>query len=452
MLLIAATVLTILLLGGETGYRNIYISKVFGRVMAENNGTEYVAYENMRLADGYALTTGTGSYTRLNLDDDKYMKLEQDSRVLFTNVGSANSHVTAITLESGAMTAELVNPMTEEESFVVNTPNAVLAVRGTFFRVEVYYDEDGSVITDVYVYGGVVSCRRIIPDGTIANEEVLVEKGYKARIKMDEIVTIFVEEDIEHQLGDDVDPIDVDKVSDNDIVDIYNASYHGHSMFLETGELWQEIVDRGIDINDFYSVYDFGEVPPYTQEEEAASESETGTAEGETTYDTDTTVNTSETSDGETAEDTTDLTEEESENVTVSTEEAVNLPSEETAAGDDSAYVPQETSTTAATTSKSTAVTVPEVTSTTVGTTFRNPIITVPVSTSQTENPSETSDSQSEEDPETTTSATVSEETTEPEETTTATSASGGDFARSDYYTRSNYVRNNYAPKLHYTA
>ena len=291
VVLTAAIVLIILLsAGGETGYRNISVSKIFGNVIAENNGNEYEAYENMRLADGYALNTGTESYTRLSIDDDKYLKLEQESRAEFRNVGDAKKHMTAIYLAHGTLTAELVNPLKEEESFVVNTPNAVLAVRGTFFRVEVSFDDTGDAFTNVYTYGGAIDCHRIMPDGTEVEEHVTVNQGYKARIKMDEIITIYIEELIEEQ-GDDVDPIEVTEISNSDIVDIYNASYHGHSMFLTTRELWQEILDRDIDINEYYSVYDMGEIDEYImtsepeegQTEVSTAASESFTAEAATT-------------------------------------------------------------------------------------------------------------------------------------------------------------------------
>ena len=313
IVLIAAVIVIILLsAGGETGYRNISVSRISGVVMAENNGNEYEAYENMRLADGYALTTGVDSYSRLVLDEDKYMKLEQGSRAEFRNVGDAKNHITSIYLAYGALTAELVNPLKEEESFVVNTPNAVLAVRGTFYRVEVSYDINGDAYTDVYTYGGAIACHRIMPDGTEVDEEVMVNQGYKARIKMDEIITIYVEELIEYEPGDDVDPLSVNEISDDDIVDIYNASYHGHTMFLSTKELWQEILDRDIDIEEYYSPYDMGEIEPYIESDENESGENTSadstdgahtdTSETTAAADTSDTEDTSQSSDTETAD------------------------------------------------------------------------------------------------------------------------------------------------------
>ena len=262
----AVAVCIFLFAGSDSGYRNISITEVYGSVTAENGGKTYEAYKNMRLAGGYVLTTDSDSYSRMVLDDDKYMKLEQLSRALFEDLGSSKQRRTSIRLENGALTTEIVSPLSEDEDFIVNTPNAVLAVRGTFFRVEVRFDEDGVAYTDVYTYGGKVVCKRVLPDGVVLDEEVAISAGYKARIKMDDVITVYVEE-LAEESEDNVDPIDVDDISDGILVDIYNASLNGHEMFLTTAELWHEIKDRNIDLGRYHSVYDGGDIPPYDGDE-----------------------------------------------------------------------------------------------------------------------------------------------------------------------------------------
>ena len=283
-IIIAAAALAIILIAvlmfsafnAEKGYRSISVSEIVGNVMTENNGKKYEAYKNMRLEGGYALTTDSDSYTRMILDDDKYVKLEQLSRAVFEDLGNKNRRRTSIRLENGVLTNELVSPLRDDESYVINTPNAVLAVRGTFFKVEVRYDESGEAFTDVYTYGGTVACKRVMPDGTVVDEDVLINSGYKACIKMDEIITVYVEEVIEYAEGetenddgvkeeihDNVDPIELSDISDSDLVDIYNASKNGHKMFIDTADFWNEIVARGIDLSEYHSAYDGGEIAPY---------------------------------------------------------------------------------------------------------------------------------------------------------------------------------------------
>ncbi len=269
-IIIAAVCLAIIVLalvlffvfGGEKGYRTISISDVFGSVMTENDGKEYEAYENMRLTDGYILTTDNDSYTRMILDDEKYVKLEEKSKASFEDLGTKKKKSTVIRLEQGVLTNEITVPLEKEEIYEVNTPNATLSVRGTFFRVEVREDENGDAYTDVYTYGGTVACKRIMPDGTVVDEEVLVHEGYKACIKMDEVITVYVEEIIEEK-GDDVDPLNVKSIPDWDLVDIYNASIHGHKMFCEADILWNEIENREIDIDKYTSAYDKEKIEKY---------------------------------------------------------------------------------------------------------------------------------------------------------------------------------------------
>ncbi len=87
VLIAAAVVLFIILKNQPAGYRSISITDIIGKVITENDGKTYEAYKNMRLADGYALNTQADSYTRMLLDDDKYVKLEQNSRALFEALG-----------------------------------------------------------------------------------------------------------------------------------------------------------------------------------------------------------------------------------------------------------------------------------------------------------------------------------------------------------------------------
>lgn len=262
LLIAAAAAAFFAIKSNSAGYRSISISEIFGRVMTESGGKTYEAYKNMRLADGYALTTDTESYTRMLLDNDKYVKLEQQSHTIFEALGDSKQHRTSIRLEKGALTTEITKPLKEDESYVVNTPNAVLAVRGTFFRIEVKTDVNGDEYTDVYTYGGTVACRRVMPDGSIVDENVLVPAGYKACIKMDEIITIYVEEQIE-QTSDNINPLELSGIGEDDLVDMYNASRLGHDMFLPTAELWDEILHRDIALDDHRSVYDGGKIPPY---------------------------------------------------------------------------------------------------------------------------------------------------------------------------------------------
>ena len=246
---------------GDKGYRTISIIEVSGNVGVVKDGIEYKAYVGMRLQEGYEIVTSGDSYVRLVLDDDKYVKLESGSKLKFETLGMMGSGKTKLSLERGALTTEVVNPLGEDDEYVVNTPNAVLAVRGTFFRVEVVNLGQEEVSVVVITYGGCVASQRIMPDGQIVDEEVLINAGYKTTISMTTNDTFYVVEEVEGAqdvTGDgelDRQPIGIEGISDEDLVDIYFATRNGHKLFLTEKEVWEYLKARDVNIEEFKSVY-----------------------------------------------------------------------------------------------------------------------------------------------------------------------------------------------------
>ena len=263
VVVIAVAMLVLLLTkDDQKGYRTISVSKIVGTVTAENNGKTYDAYANMKLKEGYALSTKSDSYVRMVLDADKYIKLEENSKAKFASLGEKNSGYTVINLEYGAITNEIASSLSEDEDYIINTPNAVLAVRGTFFRVEVALNEKGETLTDVYTYGGAVKSQRVLPSGEKVEEDVQVEGGYKTTISMDAEDTIYVVERVEEG-KENTEPFTLADVPEADLVDMYVASINGHEMFVETKDIWYGIETRDIDIDDYTSNRDEKKVPVY---------------------------------------------------------------------------------------------------------------------------------------------------------------------------------------------
>lgn len=244
----------IMLFGKQDGYRTIKVFEVSGRVGVVHNGIEYEAYPGMILTEGYSIVTSSDSYVRLVLDGDKYIKLEEGSKAVFEQLGMFGSGKTTINLERGVILNEIVRPLKAEESYIVNTPNAVLAVRGTMFKVEVSVNKSGDKNTKVYTYGGAVASKRIEPNGNIIDEEVLIESGYKTTVKMDDIETIYVVENVESE-KENTDPIRMTDISDEDMIDMYHASKNGHDMFITMDDIMEELEIREIDIEEHSSVY-----------------------------------------------------------------------------------------------------------------------------------------------------------------------------------------------------
>lgn len=261
-------------LNSNKGYRTISVIEVSGAVSIVKDGIEYSAYPGMMLQEGHEIVTSGNSYVRMVLDDDKYVKLEAGSKAVFETLGILDSGKTKIKLERGSIASEIVNPLTEDEEFVINTPNAVLSVRGTFFRVDLGVDKNGDITSDVMTYGGKVASKRVMPTGDVVEEEVLIDAGFKATINMTQGDTHYVveneegekvivepvkPEDTDEPSGNVILPIqqiNIEEIPDDDLVDIYFAAENGHEMFVPVEEVKIKIEEKNINLDEKKSVYD----------------------------------------------------------------------------------------------------------------------------------------------------------------------------------------------------
>lgn len=255
------TAATVFFTKNNEGYRTISVIETSGNVVVVKDGIEYRAYSGMMLQEGYEIITSGNSYVRMCLDGDKYIKVESGSKLVFEKLGFLGSGKTKINLERGSMTSELVAPLKENEDYVVNTPNAVLAVRGTFFRVDLKPTESGELVADVITYGGSVATKKIEPNGEISKEEVVVDAGRKVCINMDQEKTSYVvggvkiEDDSDTQGVVKTEPIKVEDISDEDMIDIYYSVQNGHKLFVTEEEVQEKIKERKIEIEEYVSVY-----------------------------------------------------------------------------------------------------------------------------------------------------------------------------------------------------
>lgn len=179
----AAVVGGVIFFNQEKDYRQIQVYQVEGTAYVDRQETKGIeAYENMQLQSEDILNVSTDSYLQLKLDEDKYLLLEPDTRIRLEASGNSTDSRTKIHLEQGAVVSNLENPLSPKSSYEVNSPNSTMAVRGTVFRVEVTYGEDGVSHTKLSVYEGKVGSRLVFPDGSISDEEVSVAAGSQVRI------------------------------------------------------------------------------------------------------------------------------------------------------------------------------------------------------------------------------------------------------------------------------
>lgn len=192
----------LLLRGKDTAYRSVEIYSLEGTAVIHRDSIgEIAAQENLMLQSGDKVEVGKDSTIRLKLDDDKYVLAEENTVFELVAEGTAEESKTVLMLQQGAITSEISNPL-ERSSYEVSTPNSVMAVRGTIFRVSVVLDADGKAKTIVTTLEGVVAARLIHPDGTVAEDEVLVESGYQIIIGNDEVQSYYEGEPEEVSIKD----------------------------------------------------------------------------------------------------------------------------------------------------------------------------------------------------------------------------------------------------------
>lgn len=182
-------------------YRSILLYEIEGTAKIEREGTgEFDGTENLYLESGDQLTVESESFTRLRLDEDKYVMVEENSALSIEAAGTREDSRTKIHLTKGAIINEIQNPLSAGSTYEVTTPNSIMAVRGTLFRVEVYYDENGEIFTKVSVFEGKVSSRLIYPDGTM-EEEVITGNGREVIIHSNQELTEYLgeERDIKYE-------------------------------------------------------------------------------------------------------------------------------------------------------------------------------------------------------------------------------------------------------------
>lgn len=165
---------------GQDSYRSILIYQLEGSADIEREGSGNIrAAEDLYLESGDRLTVADNSSVRLKLDDDKYVMAEENSILSIEAAGNEADSKTKIQLEQGAITNEIQNPLSTDSEYEVNSPNSVMAVRGTIFRVETEIDEEEEVNTKVSVFSGKVSMGALLEDGTIG-DEILIGAGEEA--------------------------------------------------------------------------------------------------------------------------------------------------------------------------------------------------------------------------------------------------------------------------------
>lgn len=184
--------IVIFLMNREESYRVVKIYELDGTATVTREDTgEIEIYPNMVLASGDEVWLKEGLMT-LKLDEDKYVYVEENTRFSLQAKGNAADSETSINLIEGAIVNEIRSPLSEEASYEVHTQNSSMSVRGTTFRVAIYYDEEGTLFTKVSVFDGKVQTQLVYKDGTKADPR-MIEVGKETVIFEDDTNTNYLE-------------------------------------------------------------------------------------------------------------------------------------------------------------------------------------------------------------------------------------------------------------------
>ena len=195
VLISLAVFLAIRFTGSKNSYRSIQIYELEGKVSIDRQGVGSMdAVENIYLESNDRVEVSEGSYIRLKVDGDKYIMVEENSIFSIVAEGTKEDSKTSINLEQGAITNEIQNKLSKKSNYEVTTPNSVMAVRGTVYRVGVIKGKNSEIYTKLTVFEGEVSTRLITPDGVIEDETVIVKGGKEITIHMDDEKTSYLSE------------------------------------------------------------------------------------------------------------------------------------------------------------------------------------------------------------------------------------------------------------------
>lgn len=188
-----------ILLTGKDAYRTISVEEVNGTSIVQNEKQESnQAYEGMHLMSGDDVNVEAASDMTLLLDMDKYVYAEENTHFWLEAEGDSEKSKTRIYLDEGAELNRLSTKLTEGESYEVDTPNSVMAVRGTVFRVSVYYDENGVAWTQIDVYDGEVEISLKTLEGDFNGVKETFTAGQSALIRAGADYSEFVMDEENH--------------------------------------------------------------------------------------------------------------------------------------------------------------------------------------------------------------------------------------------------------------
>ncbi len=130
--------------GKKERFRSAKVIAVRGTATLSRGEDSFAVYEGLVLQSGDRLTTQADGRVDLKLDEDKFVLLEENTAVSLLLEGDPQKGAIILQQTRGTVHHAIENPLAEEDSYQVHTPDAVMAVRGTEFDTIVTQTDAGS--------------------------------------------------------------------------------------------------------------------------------------------------------------------------------------------------------------------------------------------------------------------------------------------------------------------
>lgn len=195
IVLVSTGVVATVVLTKDDSYRTIAVEELTGQIMITDGSNNLQdAYKGMHLESGDAVTVKEDSNMTLLLDMDKYVFADEGTKFWVEATGNSekSNTKTKIHLEEGSVLCRLDSKLGDDEAYEVETPNSVMSVRGTIFRMSIYKDEKGENYTRIDVLEGAVKVDLHTEDGKKNGEGGTIEAGQSGLVHSNPEISEFV--------------------------------------------------------------------------------------------------------------------------------------------------------------------------------------------------------------------------------------------------------------------
>lgn len=225
---IAAAV--ILNIGGKNAFRNITVLDTLGSisVFREAINDTMEAYVDMNLESGDQVSVGPASELDLKLDDDKFVYVEENTKMYLQSEGDSENSKTVIYMSEGASLNRIDKKLNENSTYEIRTPNATMAIRGTVGWVQVI----DSYHSKICLLEGTLTvfCNDPV-EGQAKGQTITLEAGHKAEIGGDQNHSEIIMQNVGGKLLESA-PIDFKEIPTQTLCNLKSISNTGRKMYI----------------------------------------------------------------------------------------------------------------------------------------------------------------------------------------------------------------------------